>query len=88
MKSSSEHSIDEDYASLYHLKDMLEEVKLLHLHPTAAFGGDSGNDIPDFVVYQVKIGDFVVSVFAIVVKFSICGVVLPLYRTWCTAGEL
>lgn len=37
---------------LYTLRDMLEEVKLLHLHPTASLGGSSGNAAPDCLVYQ------------------------------------
>lgn len=45
---------DEVDESVIHLRDMLEEVKLLHLHPTAAFGGTSGNNPPDCLVYQVR----------------------------------
>mmetsp|Transcript_1319 Transcript_1319/g.2586 ORF Transcript_1319/g.2586 Transcript_1319/m.2586 type:complete len:241 (-) Transcript_1319:157-879(-) len=43
---------DDGDESVVHLRDMLEEVKLMHLHPTAAFGGTTGNNPPDWLVYQ------------------------------------
>ena len=48
---SRAEGVDESVA---HLKDMLEEVKLMHLHPTAAFGGETGHSTPDCLVYQVS----------------------------------
>jgi hypothetical protein len=35
------------------LQDMLEDVKLLHLHPTSGFG-EEGTRPPEYVVYQVS----------------------------------
>lgn len=51
--SAGEGGVGEDDPSLRHVRDMLGEVKLLHLHPTAAFGGTSGHSAPDCVLYQV-----------------------------------
>ena len=45
---------DGDASSLVHVRDMLQEVKLMHLHPSGAFGETSGHSPPDCLVYQVE----------------------------------
>ena len=47
----------EEGGGLEHLRDMLQEVQLLHLHPTAAFSPSSSSCAasasPDCLLYQV-----------------------------------